>query len=227
MEPHPLFSAFIGAAYKNRKAACACAAIARRAAVLARRLSIRRIRYRPSAGADRRALRDRERGARPFPRGRDPRSRWADSSSRRRSIRPIAAAWMSYRGPGLQRRSADSGRPESAKAIPILTDIHEPAQAEPAAEVVDILQIPAFLCRQTDLLIEAGRTGRIVNIKKGQFVAPHDIRHAADKVASTGQQPDSADRARLVLRLQQSGGGHARACDHARVRVAGDLRCHA
>ena len=56
----------------------------------------------------------------------------------------------------------------------------------PAAEVVDILQIPAFLCRQTDLLLEAGRTGRIVNIKKGQFVAPHDIHHAAEKVASTG-----------------------------------------
>jgi 2-dehydro-3-deoxyphosphooctonate aldolase (KDO 8-P synthase) len=68
----------------------------------------------------------------------------------------------------------------------ILTDIHEPAQAAPAAEVADILQIPAFLCRQTDLLVEAGRTGRIVNIKKGQFVAPHDILHAAEKVASTG-----------------------------------------
>ena len=69
---------------------------------------------------------------------------------------------------------------------PVLTDIHEPAQAEAAAEAVDILQIPAFLCRQTDLLIAAGRTGRVVNIKKGQFVAPHDIHHAADKVASTG-----------------------------------------
>jgi 2-dehydro-3-deoxyphosphooctonate aldolase (KDO 8-P synthase) len=68
----------------------------------------------------------------------------------------------------------------------ILTDIHEPAQAARAAEVADILQIPAFLCRQTDLLLEAGRTGRIVNIKKGQFVAPQDIRHAAEKVASTG-----------------------------------------
>ena len=68
----------------------------------------------------------------------------------------------------------------------MLTDIHEPAQAEPVAEVADILQIPAFLCRQTDLLLEAGRTGRIVNIKKGQFVAPHDIQHAAEKVASTG-----------------------------------------
>lgn len=73
-----------------------------------------------------------------------------------------------------------------ALGIPVLTDIHEPAQAEAAAEAADILQIPAFLCRQTDLLVAAGRTGRVVNIKKGQFVAPHDIRLAAEKVASTG-----------------------------------------
>ena len=73
-----------------------------------------------------------------------------------------------------------------AEGYLILTDIHQPAQAGPAAEVADILQIPAFLCRQTDLLVEAGRTGRIVNIKKGQFVAPEDMRLAADKVASTG-----------------------------------------
>ena len=73
-----------------------------------------------------------------------------------------------------------------AEGYAILTDIHLPSQAGPAAEVADILQIPAFLCRQTDLLAEAGRTGRIVNIKKGQFVAPEDMRLAADKVASTG-----------------------------------------
>jgi 2-dehydro-3-deoxyphosphooctonate aldolase (KDO 8-P synthase) len=91
----------------------------------------------------------------------------------------------SYRGPGL----AEGVRILSGVrrlGIPVLTDIHEPGQAEPVAEGADILQIPAFLCRQTDLLIAAGRTGRIVNIKKGQFVAPHDIRRAADKVASTG-----------------------------------------
>jgi len=91
----------------------------------------------------------------------------------------------SYRGPGLKeglrilKTVRDAG-------FPVLTDIHEPSQAAQAAESVDILQIPAFLCRQTDLLVEAGRTGKIVNIKKGQFVSPHDIRHAADKVASTG-----------------------------------------
>jgi 2-dehydro-3-deoxyphosphooctonate aldolase (KDO 8-P synthase) len=90
-----------------------------------------------------------------------------------------------YRGPGL-REGLRILAGVNAAGFPILTDIHEPAQAEPVAEVADILQIPAFLCRQTDLLVAAGRTGRIVNIKKGQFVAPHDIHRAAEKVASTG-----------------------------------------
>jgi len=92
-----------------------------------------------------------------------------------------------YRGPGLQEGLRILAGVK-AEGFPILTDIHEPSQAGPAAEVADILQIPAFLCRQTDLLLEAGRTGRIVNIKKGQFVAPHDIHHAAEKVASTGNR---------------------------------------
>jgi 2-dehydro-3-deoxyphosphooctonate aldolase (KDO 8-P synthase) len=90
-----------------------------------------------------------------------------------------------FRGPGLKEGLRILAGVKAAGHA-ILTDIHEPAQATPAAEVADILQIPAFLCRQTDLLVEAGLTGRIVNIKKGQFVAPHDIRHAAEKVASTG-----------------------------------------
>ena len=90
-----------------------------------------------------------------------------------------------YRGPGL-REGLRILAIVKAKGIPVLTDIHEPAQAEAAAAVADILQIPAFLCRQTDLLIEAGRTGRVVNIKKGQFVSPSDILHAAEKVSSTG-----------------------------------------
>jgi 2-dehydro-3-deoxyphosphooctonate aldolase (KDO 8-P synthase) len=91
----------------------------------------------------------------------------------------------SYRGPGLKeglrilKTVRDAG-------FAVLTDIHEPSQAAAAAESADILQIPAFLCRQTDLLVEAGRTGRVVNIKKGQFVSPQDIRLAAEKVASTG-----------------------------------------
>src|SRR5437763_1426281 len=91
----------------------------------------------------------------------------------------------SYRGPGLKEglRILKTVRD---RGIAVVTDIHDASQAEPAAEVVDMLQIPAFLCRQTDILVAAGRTGKAVNIKKGQFVAPHDIRLAADKVASTG-----------------------------------------
>jgi 2-dehydro-3-deoxyphosphooctonate aldolase (KDO 8-P synthase) len=91
----------------------------------------------------------------------------------------------SYRGPGLTEglRILKTVRD---RGIPVLTDIHEPSQAQPTADVVDILQIPAFLCRQTDILVAAGRTGKVVNVKKGQFVAPQDIRLAAEKVASTG-----------------------------------------
>ncbi len=72
--------------------------------------------------------------------------------------------------------------------LPVLTDIHAPEQCAPVAEVVDILQIPAFLCRQTDLLLAAGLTGKAINIKKGQFLAPWDMRHAAAKIASTGNE---------------------------------------
>ncbi|HET6184223.1 MAG TPA: 3-deoxy-8-phosphooctulonate synthase [Acetobacteraceae bacterium] len=70
--------------------------------------------------------------------------------------------------------------------MPVLTDVHGPEQCAPAAEAVDVLQIPAFLCRQTDLLLAAGRTGRAVNVKKGQFLAPWDMAHVAAKIASTG-----------------------------------------
>jgi len=91
----------------------------------------------------------------------------------------------SYRGPGLKeglRMLAGLRR----EGYAVLTDIHEPSQAGPASEAADILQIPAFLCRQTDLIVEAARTGRIVNIKKGQFAAPHDMRLAVEKAASVG-----------------------------------------
>ncbi len=92
----------------------------------------------------------------------------------------------SYRGPGLEEGVRILRRVREALGVPLLTDIHEPSQAEAAAEVVDVLQIPAFLCRQTDLLVAAARTGRVVNIKKGQFMAPLDMRHAIDKVTSAG-----------------------------------------
>lgn len=91
----------------------------------------------------------------------------------------------SYRGPGLKEGLRILAGVRAA-GYPVLTDIHEAAQAEAAAEAADILQIPAFLCRQTDLLVAAGRTGRVVNIKKGQFLSPADFLHAAEKVASTG-----------------------------------------
>jgi 2-dehydro-3-deoxyphosphooctonate aldolase (KDO 8-P synthase) len=77
-------------------------------------------------------------------------------------------------------------RRAEATGLPVLTDVHEPAHCEIAAEGADVLQIPAFLCRQTDLLVAAGRTGRAINVKKGQFVAPWDMRHAVEKVATTG-----------------------------------------
>ncbi len=94
----------------------------------------------------------------------------------------------SFRGPGLDEGLRVLGDVRARLGVPVLTDIHEPAQARLAAEVVDVLQIPAFLCRQTDLVIAAAETGRAVNIKKGQFLAPADLRHAIEKVASTGNR---------------------------------------
>jgi 2-dehydro-3-deoxyphosphooctonate aldolase (KDO 8-P synthase) len=92
----------------------------------------------------------------------------------------------SYRGPGLEEGLRILADVKRATGLPLLTDIHEVAQAGPAAEVVDVLQIPAFLSRQTDLLVAAARTGRAVNIKKGQFLAPNDMRHAIAKVTGAG-----------------------------------------
>jgi 2-dehydro-3-deoxyphosphooctonate aldolase (KDO 8-P synthase) len=92
----------------------------------------------------------------------------------------------SFRGPGLKEGTAILRRLAESTGLPVLTDVHAAADCEPVAEAVDILQIPAFLCRQTDLLLAAGNTGRAVNVKKGQFVAPWDMRYAVEKVAGTG-----------------------------------------
>ena len=92
----------------------------------------------------------------------------------------------SFRGPGAGEGMSLFGELKKKHRVPILTDIHEPDQADAVAPVADILQIPAFLCRQTDLLLAAGRTGRVVNIKKGQFMAPWDMKNAIEKVRSTG-----------------------------------------
>jgi 2-dehydro-3-deoxyphosphooctonate aldolase (KDO 8-P synthase) len=92
----------------------------------------------------------------------------------------------SFRGPGLAEGLRILAAIKSRLSVPILTDIHEPAQARAAADVADVLQIPAFLSRQTDLLVAAAETGRIVNIKKGQFLAPDDVKHAVAKVTDAG-----------------------------------------
>jgi 2-dehydro-3-deoxyphosphooctonate aldolase (KDO 8-P synthase) len=94
----------------------------------------------------------------------------------------------SFRGPGLKEGTRILARIARETGLPVLTDVHEPGHCEVAAEAVDVLQIPAFLCRQTDLLVAAGRTGRAVNIKKGQFVAPWDMTHPLEKVRSTGNE---------------------------------------
>lgn len=92
----------------------------------------------------------------------------------------------SFRGPGLDAGLAILARVKHEVGVPILTDIHGPEEAARAAEVADVLQIPAFLARQTDLVVEAAKTGRPVNLKKAQFMAPLDVRYAIDKARSTG-----------------------------------------
>ena len=92
----------------------------------------------------------------------------------------------SFRGPGLNEGLRILSDVKARTGLPILTDIHEPAQAAAAAQVVDVLQIPAFLSRQTDLLVAAARTGKAVNVKKGQFLSPRDIKHVVDKITGEG-----------------------------------------
>jgi 2-dehydro-3-deoxyphosphooctonate aldolase (KDO 8-P synthase) len=92
----------------------------------------------------------------------------------------------SFRGPGLAQGLEILARVKSEVGLPVLSDVHQVAEVAPAAEVLDVLQIPAFLCRQTDLLVAAAATGKVVNIKKGQFLAPWDLGPVVDKVRSTG-----------------------------------------
>ncbi|RLE18933.1 MAG: 3-deoxy-8-phosphooctulonate synthase [Acidobacteria bacterium] len=94
----------------------------------------------------------------------------------------------SYRGPGLGKGLDILRRVKEELGVPILTDFHLPSQAEMVSGVADILQIPAFLCRQTDMLVAAGETGKIVNVKKGQFLAPWDMKNAVQKIESTGNR---------------------------------------
>ncbi len=92
----------------------------------------------------------------------------------------------SYRGPGLEKGVAVLDRVKQTTGLPVTTDVHEPHQAEPVAEVCDLIQIPAFLARQTDLLVAAAETGRPVNVKKGQFLAPDDMKHVLGKLEAAG-----------------------------------------
>lgn len=94
----------------------------------------------------------------------------------------------SYRGPGLEEGLKILSEVKEKFELLVLTDIHEPWQAGIVAEVVDVIQIPAFLCRQTDLLLAAGKTGKVINIKKGQFISPHNARYIAEKIESTGNK---------------------------------------
>ena len=94
----------------------------------------------------------------------------------------------SFRGLGMEEGLAILAETKRQYGVPTLTDVHSPEEARAAADAVDVLQIPAFLCRQTDLLLAAGKSGRVVNIKKGQFLAPWDMGHVAAKVASTGNR---------------------------------------
>lgn len=93
-----------------------------------------------------------------------------------------------FRGPGLERGLAVLAAVKRELGLPVLTDVHEPWQCAPAAEVCDVLQIPAFLCRQTDLVVEAARTGRGLNVKKGQFMAPDDMRRVVEKARAGGNE---------------------------------------
>jgi 2-dehydro-3-deoxyphosphooctonate aldolase (KDO 8-P synthase) len=94
----------------------------------------------------------------------------------------------SYRGPGLTDGLRVLAKVKARTSLPILTDIHDASQAAAAAEVADILQIPAFLSRQTDVIVAAAKTGRVVNVKKGQFLAPKDMKHVIEKVTGSGNQ---------------------------------------
>ena len=94
----------------------------------------------------------------------------------------------SYRGPGIERGLEILAEVKARYGVPVLTDVHSVEEAERAAKVVDIIQIPAFLCRQTDLVVAAGRTGIPVNVKKAQFMAPWDIRNVIEKIESTGNR---------------------------------------
>ncbi len=129
-----------------------------------------------------------------------------------------------FRGPGIKEGLRILAKIKKELNVPVLSDIHEPTQAAAAAEVCDILQIPAFLSRQTDLLVAAAKTGRIINVKKAQFLSPWDMRNVVEKISQRRKRKNYLDRARRFLRLQQSGRGHARVSSDAEIRLSSRVR---
>jgi len=125
----------------------------------------------------------------------------------------------SFRGPGLEAGLKVLAEVRDRSGLPVLTDIHEPSHAVPAAAAVDILQIPAFLSRQTDLLVAAARTGKVVNVKKGQFLAPSDMRHVIAKVTAEGNE------AVLLTERGVSFGYHDLVVDMRALPMLRDLGC--
>jgi 2-dehydro-3-deoxyphosphooctonate aldolase (KDO 8-P synthase) len=129
----------------------------------------------------------------------------------------------SFRGPGLQEGLRILRVIGARTGLPILTDVHEVSHVGPAAEVCDVIQIPAFLCRQTDLLVAAARSGRVVNLKKGQFMSPWEMRNSADKIVSSGNS-------KLIITERGSSFGYqnlvvdVRSC--AILSVSGGFRRH-
>ena len=125
----------------------------------------------------------------------------------------------SFRGPGLERGLAILAEVKARHGVAILTDVHESHQAGPAAQVADVLQIPAFLCRQTDLIQAAARTGRALNLKKGQFMSPEDMRHAVEKATAAGA------RTVLVTERGTSFGYHDLVVDMRSLAILRGLGC--
>ena len=132
----------------------------------------------------------------------------------------------SFRGPGMDEGLRMLEKVRDALGVPILTDVHDIPQVEPVAEVVDVLQTPAFLARQTDFIHAVAASGKPVNIKKAQFMAPHDMKNVVDKArnaaqsAGVNEDDDHGLRARRFVRLQQSRLRHAQPLDHARDRLS-------
>ena len=129
------------------------------------------------------------------------------------------SSYSSFRGPGLKEGLAILAQIKKDLGVPIVTDVHETYQVEPAAEVADILQIPAFLCRQTDLVYAAGKTGRTVNVKKGQFLAPWDMKNVIKKIEESGNK--NIMLTERGASFGYNGNGYARPCDYARTGLPG------